>query len=94
MDKNMDMEFINIKHNLDIRGFILIIKNKVKENCLIMIIQSHIKEYLKMVCHMEKALLRLKMVLNFKLNGLMELINVYFDFFLLYPQYLSFYSLN
>jgi hypothetical protein len=39
MDKNMDMEFINIKVNLGMKDFILIIKNKVKDNCLIMIIQ-------------------------------------------------------
>lgn len=38
-----------------------------------------------MACHMEKALLLLKMATNFKLNGSTELINAYFDFFLLYP---------
>jgi hypothetical protein len=51
----MDTEFITTIQNLDIKDFMLITKNKAKENCSIMTIQSLIKEYLKTECHTERA---------------------------------------
>lgn len=56
-------------------------KNKEKENYLITIIQSLIKESLKMGCQTVKELLHQKMEPNFKHNGSMELILVFFDLF-------------
>ncbi len=67
------MEFITTIQNLDIKDFMLITKNKAKENCSIMTIQSLIKEYLKTECHTEKVQQHQRTVYNLKPNGMMAL---------------------
>lgn len=59
------------------------IKRKVKENFSIMIIPSHIKEFLRMECLTVKGLQHQRMELNLRLNGLMALMLVFFDLFLI-----------
>jgi hypothetical protein len=83
MDKNMDMEFIFTRHSFDTKECILTTKSKVKENCSTTITPSLTRDPSKMECHTEKELRLLKMAVNFKLNGLMELMSGCYDYFFL-----------
>lgn len=56
-----------------------ITKNRERENSLITIIPLHIRESSKMECPMEKVLPHQKLEHNFKLNGLMVLMLVFYD---------------
>lgn len=80
MDRNMDTAFIFTRRSFDTRECILTTKSKVKENCSTTITLSLTRDLSKMECHMEKELRLLKMAVNFKLNGLMELMSGCYDY--------------